>query len=230
MVVDMDRAVVSWSGGKDAAYAFYALRDTDVEVVSLMTTINAEHDRSTMHGVRRALYDRQAVEVGVPIDYVRLPPEPSNEVYEEIMAGAMSRYRDRGIDRVVFADIFLDDVRAYREERLAAAGVTGCWPLWGRNTTDLIEDILDAGFTATVVAVDGDVLDASYAGRELDRDFLDALPAGVDPCGENGEFHTFVWDGPLFDAPLPVETGETVTRAVGDTEIHYCDLLVAADE
>lgn len=226
----MEPVVLSWSGGKDAAYALFVLQNAGTEVVELLTTINEAYDRSSMHGVRRSLYDRQADAMGLDVNYVRLPPEPSNDEYDEIMARVVEGYRERGVERIAFADLYLEDVRSYREARLDGTGVEGYWPLWGRDTANLARTFLDAGFRATVVAVDGDALDESYAGREFDSQFLEDLPAAVDPCGENGEFHTFVWDGPIFESPVTVETGETVTREVGDSEFHYCDLLAATDD
>ncbi len=211
--------VLSWSGGKDAAFALFEL-DT---VAELLTTIS-ENGRSSMHGVRRELYEKQAERLGVPIRFVELPEDCSNEEYESRMATVMADYESRGTDRIAFADLYLEDVRAYREERLAETEIDGVWPLWGRDTDEQIRAFLDAGFQATVVAVDGSKLDSSFAGRELDTAFLADLPDDVDPCGENGEFHTFVWDGPVFDAPVSVEVGKTVTRNVGDGEFHYCDL------
>jgi uncharacterized protein (TIGR00290 family) len=226
----MDSVVLSWSGGKDAAYALYVLRNEGTEVIELLTTINEAYDRSTMHGVHRSLYDRQAAAVGLDVNFVTLPPDPSNDEYERIMAQIVEGYRERGVERIGFADLYLEDVRAYRERQLDGTGVEGYWPLWGRDTTDMAREFLDAGFRATVVAVDGDALDESFAGREFDAAFLDDLPASVDPCGENGEFHTFVWDGPVFETPVAVETGETVTRTVGDGEFHYCDLRLTDSE
>ncbi|WP_227353142.1 adenine nucleotide alpha hydrolase [Haladaptatus salinisoli] len=211
--------VLSWSGGKDAAFA---LRELD-DVAELLTTVS-ENGRSSMHGVRRELYEAQAESVGLPIRFVELPEDCPNEGYESRMAAAMAEYESREIERVAFADLFLEDVRAYREERLAGTEIDGCWPLWGRDTDEQIRAFLDAGFRATVVAVDGSKLGASFAGRELDEAFLADLPTGVDPCGENGEFHTFVWDGPGFDSPVSFELGEAVTREVGDGEFHYRDL------
>lgn len=218
------RAVLSWSGGKDAAYAYHALRAADATVVELLTTVNAAYDRSSMHGVRRGLYDRQAAALGLPLNVVELPADPSNDVYEATMAAELAGYRRRGIDQFVFGDIALEDVRAYREDRLDGSGVTGRWPLWGRDTTAIVTAVLEAGFRAITVAVDGEALDASFVGRDLDEGFLADLPDAVDPAGENGEFHTFVWDGPDFAAPVAVERGPTVTRSVGDGVYHYADL------
>ncbi|WP_458185896.1 Dph6-related ATP pyrophosphatase [Haladaptatus sp. NG-WS-4] len=213
--------VLSWSGGKDAAFALYELGRDDVS--ELLTTIS-ENGRSSMHGVRRELYERQADSLGLPIRFVELPEDCSNEEYESRMATVMADYASSGIDRIAFADLYLEDVRSYREKRLAETEIEGVWPLWERDTADQIRSFLDAGFRATVVAVDGSTLDTSFAGRDLDTGFLADLSDDVDPCGENGEFHTFVRDGPVFDVPVSVEVGKTVTRRVGDGEYHYCDL------
>ena len=229
--------VLSWSGGKDAAFALSELHRGDGNAaggdVELLTTVSAETDRSTIHGVRRELYERQADALGLPIRFVELPANPSNGKYERVMADAMADYERRGVERVAFADLFLADVRRYREERLADSDVEGYWPVWGRDTAAFADAFLAAGFEATVVAVDGEKLDESFAGRRFDADFLDDLPDGVDPCGEYGAFHTFVHDGPTFDGAVAVERGETVTKVVGDGEggtggeFHYCDLLAA---
>ena len=219
------RAVCSWSGGKDAAYALGELERTgDVTVEGLMTTVSAATNRSTMHGVRRELYERHADALGLPVEFVTLPPDPTNEIYEERMAEATNDWAARGIERIVFADLFLEDVRAYREEQLAPSNLKGCWPVWGHDTSTVAATVAEE-FAATVVCVDGDVLDSSFAGRRVDAGFLADLPDGVDPCGENGEFHTFVHDGPIFDHPVEVRTGKTVTRPVGDGAFHYCELV-----
>ncbi|WP_132059027.1 adenine nucleotide alpha hydrolase [Halorussus amylolyticus] len=217
--------VLSWSGGKDAAFALREMRRSDADVVELLTTVSAANDRSSMHGVRRNLYERQARELGLPIRFVEIPEDASNEAYAEAMADVTREYERRGIDRLAFADLYLEDVRAYREERLADSAVEGYWPVWGRDTESFARDFLHAGFEATVVAVDGSALDASFAGRRLDADFLADLPEEIDPCGENGEFHTFVHGGPIFDGSVSIRTGETVTKEVGGGQFHYCDLL-----
>lgn len=221
------KTVLSWSGGKDASYALREMIDSGVEPVELLTTVSADTGRSSMHGVRRDLYERQAAALDLPIKFVEIPDDASNDEYESAMAEATAEYEQRGVERIAFADLYLEDVRAYREERLADTGIEGYWPIWGRDTDDVIREFLDAGFEAVVVAVDGEALDASFAGRSLDADFLADLPDGVDPCGEDGEFHTFVSDGPIFDRAVPVDRGERVTREVGpdDAPIHYCDLL-----
>jgi uncharacterized protein (TIGR00290 family) len=221
----MTRAVCSWSGGKDAAYTLYEIQQTDdVAVEGLLTTVSTETNRSSMHGVRRELYNRQSEALGFPIEFVTLPAEATNEAYEEAMAEVMAECANRGIERVAFADLYLEDVRTYREKRLSGSDIEGYWPLWGRDTSALAVEFIES-FSATVVCVDGEALDSSFAGREFDAEFLDDLPAEVDPCGENGEFHTFVWDGAIFEDSVNVRTGETVTREIGDSEFHYCDLL-----
>lgn len=225
-VQPVKRVVLSWSGGKDAAAALAELRDApDVEVVELLTTVNVARDRVSMHGVRRSLVARQAEALSLPVRFVELPEGVANEEYERRMGAVLDEYARRGVTHVAFADLFLEDVREYREAQLAETSVDGLWPVWGRETAAFADAFLDAGFRATVACVDGAHFDPGATGREYDRAFLRDLPDGVDPCGENGEFHTFVRDGPGFDAPVPVELGETVTRAVGDGEFHYRDLL-----
>jgi len=228
--------VLSWSGGKDASYALWQMRrgmageraDEAPEVVELLTSVSADAGRSSMHGVRRDLYERQAEAVDLHIRFVEIPEDASNDEYEAAMAEATADYERRGVDRIAFADLYLDDVRAYREQRLEDGDVGGYWPIWGRDTETVACEFAEA-FEAVVVAVEGESLDPSFAGRRFDADFLAALPDEVDPCGEDGEFHTFVSDGPIFDAPVPVEIGETVTKSVGpeDTPIHYRDLRLA---
>lgn len=220
------RTVVSWSGGKDSALALAECLDApDVDVVELLTTVGEETGRSSMHGVRRDRYVRQAAAIGRPIRFVEIPDDASNAAYEERMATVAAEHAARGVDTVTFADLYLEDIRAYREERLAGTGIRGNWPLWKRDTETMARAFIDAGFRATVVCVDGDRLGRDCLGRAFDASFLDALPDTVDPCGENGEFHTFVHDGPIFDAPVPVELGDTVTREPGDGVYHYVDLL-----
>jgi len=219
------RTVVSWSGGKDAALALAECLDApDVEVVELLTTVSEETGRSSMHGVRRDLYERQAAAIGRPVRFVEIPEDASNAAYEERMATVADEYAARGVDTVAFADLYLEDIRAYREDRLAETGIDGTWPLWKRDTEAVARGFIDAGFRAIVVCVDGQALGQDFLGRSFDGAFLDALPNTVDPCGENGEFHTFVHDGPVFDAPVPVAVGETVTREPGDGVYHYLDL------
>lgn len=207
------RTLVSWSSGKDSAWALHELRQSDaVEVVGLLTTFNAEFDRVAMHAVRRELVERQARAVGLPLWPVFLPWPCPNDAYEAAMEAAIARARRAGITHIAFGDLFLEDIRSYREERMAAAGMAPLFPLWGRDTAALAGDMMRNGVHASIVCVDPSQLDESFCGQEFDAAFLDALPAEVDPCGERGEFHTFAWDGPAFTAPVFVDRGDIVRR------------------
>jgi uncharacterized protein (TIGR00290 family) len=212
---------LSWSGGKDSALALWALRREQLEPEALITTITDTYDRISMHGVRRELLARQAEALGPPLVEVVIPPACVNEIYEARMAEAFAAAPLSGVEAVAFGDLFLEDVRAYREERLAAAGKRGLFPLWGRDTTALAQEFLDAGFEATLVCVDPRALDPSFAGRRYDERLLAELPPSVDPCGENGEFHTFVHAGPILATSIACERGEVVER----DGFVFCDLL-----
>jgi uncharacterized protein (TIGR00290 family) len=200
--------VLSWSGGKDSALALWTLREEGNPPAALLTTINEDFDRISIHGVRRELLHAQATAVGLPLVEVGIPTECPNELYEERMAAALDSSPLAEAKTFAFADLFLADIRAYREERLARVGREAIFPLWDRDTAALARQFIAAGFAATLAVVDTDQLDASFVGRRFDAALLDDLPAGVDPCGENGEFHTFVDSGPIFKAPVPVELGE----------------------
>lgn len=207
------KTVLSWSSGKDSAWALHTLRaDPSVEVVGLLTTVNAEAQRVAMHGVRRALLQRQAEAVGLPLDVVELPWPCSNEDYEARMRGAIERAKALGAEAFAFGDLFLEDIRAYREAQLEGTGLRPIFPLWGRDTAALADEMIAGGLEAVVTCVDPKQLDASFAGRRWDRALLDDLPEGVDPCGENGELHTLVTDGPMFTRGLEVGVGEVVER------------------
>lgn len=212
---------LSWSGGKDSALALQALRAAGREPDVLLTTVTEGVERISIHGVRRELLLAQAAAVGVPLVEIRLPLPCPNETYEARMAAALAAPPLDAVAEVAFGDLFLADVRAYREARLAPTGRRALFPLWGRDTTALARAFVADGFAATIATVDPRALDASLAGRPYDDALLDALPPGVDPCGERGEFHTFVHDGPVFAAPLAVRTGATVERA----GFVYCDIL-----
>jgi uncharacterized protein (TIGR00290 family) len=214
---------LSWSGGKDSALALWTLRRQGLAPEALITTVTERFERISMHGVRRELLARQAKAVDFPLVEVVIPPECVNDVYEARMAEAFAAAPLSGVEAVAFGDLFLEDVRAYREERLAAGGKRGLFPLWGRDTTALAHEFLDAGFEATVVCVDSRALDAAFAGRRYDAQLLAELPPGVDPCGENGEFHTFVTAGPIFAQPIACEAGEVVERG----GFVFCDLTPA---
>jgi uncharacterized protein (TIGR00290 family) len=207
-----EKMVLSWSGGKDSALALWTMREQGIEPTALLTTVTEDYDRVSMHAVRRELLEAQAAAVGVPLVEVLIPAACVNEVYEERMAAALDSPPLAGVEEFAFADLFLEDIRAYREERLAAVGRRASFPIWGRETGALARAFVDAGFEATLVCVDPRQIDPSFCGRAFDADLLRDLPESADPCGENGEFHTFVTAGPIFSAPVPVEHGETVER------------------
>lgn len=208
------RILLSWSSGKDAAWALHRLRQAgDVEVVGLLTTLNAEFDRVAMHAVRRVLLEAQAQSVGLPLLAVPLPWPCSNAEYEAALLNALGEARAAlGITHVAFGDLFLEDVRAYREAQMAGTGLAPLFPLWGLPTNQLARDMIDGGLRARLTCIDPRQLSVDFAGREFDAAFLDALPANIDPCGENGEFHSFAWDGPMFAHPIRVTAGEVVER------------------
>jgi uncharacterized protein (TIGR00290 family) len=211
--VTRPRVLLSWSSGKDSAFALSELRAAgDVDVVGLVTTVNAEAKRVAMHAVREQLLDLQAAAVGLPVRKVSIPWPCPNHVYEAAMADAVVEARDQGVTHMAFGDLFLADIRAYREERLAGTGITPLFPLWDRDTHALARSMVAAGLRATLTCVDPQQLDAHAAGRAFDSALLDTLPPSCDPCGERGEFHTFAWDGPCFSRPVPVTIGEVVER------------------
>ena len=221
---DRRTTAVSWSGGKDCAVALRELRaDSGVAVSGLLTTVRADVQRSSMHGVRREHHEAQADALGLPLRVVELPADVENDEYERAMRGTLDAMAGDGVEAVAFADLFLEDVREYRETNVADSPVSGAWPLWGRDTAELARGFAD-DFDAVVVCVDDDALDESFVGRSFDREFLADLPEDVDPCGEHGEFHTFVRDGPGFEHAVDVEPTERVTKTVGDGEFHYCEL------
>ena len=204
---------LSWSGGKDSALALWALREElGTEPAALLTTITEDYDRISMHAVRSDLLRAQARATGVELVEIPIPAACVNATYEERMALALGAPPLHQVPTIAFGDLFLEDVRAYRETRLAGAGRSALFPLWHRDTTVLARQFIDAGFEAILVSVDPDQLDPAFVGRSFDEALLAELPAGVDPCGENGEFHTFVHAGPVFQAPIEVELGEAVMR------------------
>ena len=219
--------LLAWSGGKDSALALAALRaDPAWRVVGLVTTITREYDRISIHGVRRTVLDAQVAAVRLPLFEATIPAAASNAAYEAAFAEALATARSRrpGLRHIAFGDLFLADVRAYREALLGRLNWTGVFPLWGTDTTALARRFVDDGYRAVLTCVDTTQLGADFAGRELDAALLAGLPAGVDPCGERGEFHTCVYAGPIFDRPLPLVTGERVRR---DGRFEYCDVLLA---
>ena len=207
------RLWLSWSSGKDSAWALHVLRrQSEYEIVGLLTTINEAASRVAMHAVRETLLERQAEAAGLPLVKVPIPHPCPNDAYETAMAEAMARAKQEDIAAVAFGDLFLEDVRRYREEKLAPTGIAPVFPIWGLETTALAREMVAAGLRAHVTCVDPKQLDPRFAGRTFDESFLDDLPAGVDPCGENGEFHSFAWSGPMFAKPIPVAPGEIVER------------------
>ena len=203
--------LVSWSGGKDSCLALAKIRQSH-KVVALLTTITRDFDRVSMHGVRRILLERQAESLSIPLHKVFISKGAGNDEYEQKTIEALERFRAKGVTSVVFGDLFLEDIRAYREKLLARLGMSGLYPVWGRNTTQLIREFLARGYKTAVVCVDPAKLSRAFVGRVLDEQFLSELPASVDPCGENGEFHTFVFDGPGFRVPVPFSFGEIVRQ------------------
>jgi uncharacterized protein (TIGR00290 family) len=216
-----------WSGGKDSAMALHVLlQRTDLRVTALLTTVTEGYERVSMHGVRRELLLRQAESIGLPLHEVRIPPQCANPIYEARMEEALRVHHGQGVRKVAFGDIFLEDLRAYRERNLARIGMTALFPIWKRDSRELIRFFHAQGFRAIAACVDPKVLAPSFAGRELDESFFRDLPPAADPCGENGEFHTFVFDGPIFHFPIPVRTGEVVNR----DGFVFCDLMLAMEE
>jgi uncharacterized protein (TIGR00290 family) len=209
------KILLSWSSGKDSAWALHLLNQQyPGAVAALLTTMNAAVDRVAMHGVRRDVLEAQAAAAGLPLWTVPLPDPCSNDQYEAGMRGAVGRAVAEGFTHAAFGDLFLEDVRKYREDRLAGSGLEPLFPVWGIPTTELAEQMIAAGLRARLACIDTRVLPASFAGREFNRQLLRDLPLGIDPCGENGEFHTCVCAGPMFQRPLVVEPGETVARDV----------------
>ena len=205
--------LMSWSGGKDSCIALYEIqRAENYRVAALLTTLTRDYDRISMHGVRRVLLEKQASSLGLPLHQIFISKDATNDEYEMRMGEAFAVYRDQGIDSIVFGDLFLEDIRTYREQFLSRHGMHGVFPVWGRNTSGLIKEFIELGFKAVVTCVDSKVLDQSFAGRIIDEEFLSSLPSHVDPCGENGEFHSFVFDGPIFTEAVKFSIGETVLR------------------
>jgi uncharacterized protein (TIGR00290 family) len=202
-----------WSGGKDSALALHSLlQQNEVRIAALLTTVTEGYDRISMHGVRRELLQQQAESLRLPLHEVFIPPKCGNPLYEARMEEALLLFFEQGIRRVAFGDIFLEDLRLYREKNLARVAMQALFPIWKRDTRELIREFHAAHFRSVAVSIDSKVLAPSFAGRELDASFFADLPAGVDPCGENGEFHTFVFDGPIFSRPVGFTLGETVQR------------------
>jgi uncharacterized protein (TIGR00290 family) len=236
------KAYINWSGGKDSSLALYhTLNDKNYSVEKLLTNVSGEYQRISMHGVREELLEQQATAIGIPLQKLVLTDQPSMIEYEEHMMRTMNQLQQERFTHSVFGDIFLEDLKIYRESQLTKVGMTAVFPLWKRNTTELIHEFIDLGFKTIVVCVNEKYLDKSFCGRIIDEDFIRDLPENVDVCGENGEFHTFVFDGPIFNNPIAFAKGEIIYRkyaapkqqsdncfqpaVVEDYGFYFCDLL-----
>lgn len=228
-------AFINWSGGKDAAFSLYKmLGNPDLSIDYLLTTVSSTYHRISMHGVREELLKEQALEIGIPLQIAYLPERADMETYNRLMTEQLTVFARKDIRYAVFGDIFLEDLREYREKQLKLLAIKAVFPLWKKNTVELIKEFLDAGFKAIITCVNARVLDRSFAGREISLDFLKDLPRNVDPCGENGEFHSFVYDGPIFKNAVRFSKGQIVERTYpvsGDKKVnwdnrfYFCDLL-----
>ncbi len=218
----MEKVIFCWSGGKDSALALYEIqRSQKYEIVSLLTTITKDYDRVSMHGVPRILVEQQAWSLGLLLEEVFIPKSCSNEEYESKMRATLARFKRDGVSSAVFGDVFLEEVRRYREDNLSKAGMKGIFPIWRRDTAELTRSFIALGFKAIISCVDAKMLDKTFAGRMLDEKFWAELPPNVDPSGENGEFHSFVFDGPIFRERIACTAGEVVLR----DSFYFCDLL-----
>jgi uncharacterized protein (TIGR00290 family) len=217
------KVIVAWSGGKDSALALYEiLKSGGFDVIKLLTTVTQDDDRISIHGVRRVLLEQQATAVGFPLEKTFISKGASDKEYESKLLKTLKRQRDDGVSSVVFGDIFLEDIKKYREQILAKAGMKGIYPLWQRNTKELAHKFINLGFKAIITSIDSKVLGKDFVGRDYDKQFLLDLPENVDPCGENGEFHSFVYDGPIFRQKVFFKKGEIVLRK---SRFYSCDLL-----
>ena len=219
----MEKVLVSWSGGKDSAVAlFEILKMQNYEIAALLTTVTEDYDRISMHGVRSILLEQQVAALGFQLEKVLIPKNASNEEYESSMGMMLAKYKRAGVRTVVFGDIFLEDLRKYREDRLASLGLQAIFPLWKRDTLELAHSLNGMGFKAISTCVDSQTMGKQFVGRLIDEQFLSELPALVDPCGENGEYHSFVYDGPIFKESVTYTPGEIVLR---ENRFIYCDLI-----
>jgi uncharacterized protein (TIGR00290 family) len=240
------KAIFNWSGGKDSSLALYrVLQQGEYEISNLVTSVSEKYQRVSQHGVRVELLEQQASSIGIPLHKLIMPDFPSMEVYNKMMMDALLNFKKEGIEHSIFGDIFLEDLRKYREDRLALAGFKGIFPLWKISTKELADEVINLGFKAVIVCIDEKHLDKSFVGREFDRQFLNDLPEKVDLCGEYGEFHSFVYDGPIFQKPIPFTKGDILYRkytpppkqdtntdytcgtanVVPETGFWYCDLI-----
>lgn len=219
----MEKILLSWSGGKDSALALHRLRkDRAVRVVGLLTTVTEKYERISMHGVRRELLEQQARSIGLPLHEVSIPPQGTGEIYDRRMAEVLTGQKNKGVTAVAFGDLFLEDVRAYRETRLAEIELAARFPLWGLETAKLAREFIGLGFRAIVTCCDTKQVDGGFSGRSFDENLLNDLPPSADPCAENGEFHSFVYDGPIFKEQIPIKVGQKILR---DERFMFCDLV-----
>ncbi len=219
--------LMCWSGGKDSAMSLYELQKSgQYEIAALLTTVTETYERISMHGVRCALLHAQAASIGIPLEKVYISKNATNAEYENRMESLFKKYYEQGIREVAFGDIFLEDLRIYREKNLEKIGMQGIFPVWKRNTNELANEFIKLGFKSAVVCVDPKVLSPNFVGRVIDKSFLEELPGNVDPCGENGEYHSFVYEGPIFGEPIKVKIGERVFR----DSFWFCDLLPVESE
>ncbi len=223
-----EKVILSWSGGKDSALALHELHETgNYEIAALLTTVTQDYDRISMHGVRRVLLERQAKSLGLPLEKVFISKDTSNEEYESKIREVLAKYLAAGVRCVVFGDIFLEDLRKHREDNLSKIGMEAIFPIWKRDTSELAHTFVELGFKAVITCVDSNVLDKAFIGRAFDEQFLSELPSAVDPCGENGEFHSFVYDGPRFQERILHTIGKVVLR---ENRFYYCDLEPAQNK
>lgn len=224
------KALFNWSSGKDSSLALYkTLQNLEIEIAYLLTSVNQQYQRISMHGVRVELLEQQAESIGLPLEIMQIPEMPSMEVYENVMSKTLAKLKKQGVTHSIFGDIFLEDLRKYREDKLAEIGFEGIFPLWNTPTLDLIQEFMDLGFKTIVVCVNERFLDKSFVGRIIDQDFINDLPKNVDICGENGEFHTFTFYGPIFSKPIDFLIGEIVYRKYEKPEKQKDSLETACD-
>ena len=215
--------LLSWSGGKDSSLALYEIQKSGkYQIVSLITTVTKEFNRVSMHGLRTVLLEQQAASINIPLEKVFITKNAANDEYESNFNETLIRFKEAGIKQVVFGDLYLEDIKKYREALLKKIDIECIFPVWKRDTTKLAREFIDLGFKAIVICVDSNVLSKEFARREYNEEFLNDLPKGIDPCGENGEFHTFAYDGPIFKKPIDHRLGEIVLR---DQRFYYCDIL-----
>lgn len=219
----MKKVIMSWSGGKDSSFSLYQIQKSRLyTVATLLTTLTGDYNRISMHGVRRKLLEEQANALSLPLEQMEISKDTSCQQYERQMRRVLEKYKANGVEAVVFGDIFLEDLKKFREKQLAKVGMKAIFPIWRKNTSQLAKDFIAAGFRAIITCADSKILDKKFCGRDYDERFLSALPAGVDPCGENGEFHSFVRAGPIFKRKIKCKKGKIVLR---DKRFYFCDLI-----